>query len=64
MKYGKLGKILGSGAGGSVRLVTRDADNVTFAVKEFRAKKSNETMREYAKKCTAEFCIGSTLDMS
>lgn len=62
MKYGKLGKILGSGAGGSVRLVTRDADNVTFAVKEFRAKKSNETMREYAKKCTAEFCIGSTLD--
>lgn len=60
-KYGKLGKILGSGAGGSVRLLTRPSDGVTFAVKEFRPRKPNEQMKDYAKKCTAEFCIGSTL---
>lgn len=60
-KYGKLGKTLGSGAGGSVRLILRESDQVTFAVKEFRAKRPNESSKEYAKKCTAEFCIGSTL---
>lgn len=60
-KYGKLGKILGSGAGGLVRLLTRESDNKTFAVKEFRARRSNEPLKEYAKKCTAEFCIGLTL---
>lgn len=60
-KYGKMGDVLGSGAGGSVRLVTRESDNVTFAVKEFRAKRPTESQKEYAKKCTAEFCIGSTL---
>ncbi|KAL7266869.1 Nitrogen permease reactivator protein [Rhizina undulata] len=60
-KYGKFGKVLGSGAGGSVRLMRRATDGVTFAVKEFRAKHSYETEREYAKKVTAEFCIGSTL---
>ncbi|CAM9010412.1 unnamed protein product [Wickerhamomyces anomalus] len=60
-KYGKLGKILGSGAGGSVRLLTRPSDGLTFAVKEFRPRKSGEQLKDYAKKCTAEFCIGSTL---
>ncbi|KAI5804997.1 kinase-like domain-containing protein [Geopyxis carbonaria] len=60
-KYGKFGKVLGSGAGGSVRLMKRSSDGVTFAVKEFRARHSYETEREYAKKVTAEFCIGSTL---
>ncbi|KAA8904661.1 kinase-like domain-containing protein [Sphaerosporella brunnea] len=60
-KYGKLGKVLGSGAGGSVRLMKRSSDGVTFAVKEFRARHTYETEREYAKKVTAEFCIGSTL---
>lgn len=60
-KYGKFGKVLGSGAGGSVRLMKRSTDGVTFAVKEFRARHSYETEREYAKKVTAEFCIGSTL---
>lgn len=62
LKYGKLGKVLGSGAGGSVRLLTRECDDVTFAVKEFRARKPNESIKEYSKKCTAEFCIGSTLN--
>lgn len=60
-KYGKLGRILGSGAGGSVRLMKRTSDGTTFAIKEFRAKHANETQREYSKKVTAEFCIGSTL---
>ncbi|SZE99462.1 unnamed protein product [Blumeria hordei] len=60
-KYGKLGKVLGAGAGGSVRLMKRSRDGRMFAVKEFRARHSHETEREYAKKVTAEFCIGSTL---
>ncbi|KAF2265859.1 Pkinase-domain-containing protein [Lojkania enalia] len=60
-KYGKFGKVLGSGAGGSVRLMKRSSDGVTFAVKQFRARHSYESEREYHKKVTAEFCIGSTL---
>lgn len=60
-KYGKFGKVLGSGAGGSVRLMKRSSDGVTFAVKQFRDRHSYESEREYAKKVTAEFCIGSTL---
>jgi len=60
-KYGKFGKVLGSGAGGSVRLMKRSSDGTTFAVKQFRARHSYETEREYSKKVTAEFCIGSTL---
>ncbi|GAB7362319.1 hypothetical protein MBLNU230_g2335t1 [Neophaeotheca triangularis] len=60
-KYGKFGKMLGSGAGGSVRLMKRTGDGTTFAVKQFRDKHSYESEREYNKKVTAEFCIGSTL---
>ena len=60
-KYGKFGRILGSGAGGSVRLMKRTADGKTFAVKQFRARHTYESEREYNKKVTAEFCIGSTL---
>ncbi|EPE28377.1 Protein kinase-like (PK-like) [Glarea lozoyensis ATCC 20868] len=60
-KYGKFGKILGAGAGGSVRLMKRSSDGVTFAVKEFRARHSYESEKEYAKKVTAEFCVGSAL---
>jgi hypothetical protein len=60
-KYGKIGKVLGAGAGGSVRLMKRKDDNTVFAVKEFRARHPHETEREYNKKVTAEFCVGSTL---
>ncbi|CCF55842.1 hypothetical protein KAFR_0A04070 [Kazachstania africana CBS 2517] len=60
-KYGKVGKTLGSGAGGSVKIITRPTDGVMFAVKEFRPRKPNESIKQYAKKCTAEFCIGSSL---
>lgn len=60
-KYGKLGKVLGKGAGGSVRLIKRNSDGVTFAVKQFRDRHHWESEKEYSKKVTAEFCIGSTL---
>lgn len=62
-KYGKWGRILGSGAGGTVRLIKASSKNggTTFAVKEFRPKRQGESEREYQKKVTAEFCVGSTL---
>lgn len=60
-KYGKFGRVLGQGAGGSVRLMKRTGDGVVFAVKQFRDRHSYESEREYNKKVTAEFCIGSTL---
>ncbi|KAI4622981.1 uncharacterized protein J4E88_009731 [Alternaria novae-zelandiae] len=60
-KYGKFGKVLGSGAGGSVRLMKRSSDGTTFAVKQFRNRHSYESEKDYNKKVTAEFCIGSTL---
>lgn len=59
--YGRLGKALGEGAGGSVRLVKRSSDKRIFAVKEFRQRQNYETGREYSKKVTAEYCIGLTL---
>lgn len=60
-RYSKFGESLGAGAGGSVRLVKRLNDNVVFAVKEFRPRSQTESRREYAKKITGEYCIGSTL---
>ena len=62
-KYGKWGRVLGSGAGGTVRLIKASTKNggLTFAVKEFRPKRQGESEREYQKKVTAEFCVGSTL---
>jgi hypothetical protein len=60
-KYGKWGRVLGSGAGGTVRLINRKQDGKVFAVKEFRPKRPGETDKEYQKKVTAEFCVGSTL---
>lgn len=60
-KYGKLGKVLGAGAGGSVRLMKRSEDSTVFAVKEFRARHTYESEKEYVKKLTAEYCIGSSL---
>ena len=59
--YGRLGKALGEGAGGSVRLATRHKDKRIFAVKEFRQRQAYESEREYCKKVTAEYCIGITL---
>ncbi|CDK28828.1 unnamed protein product [Kuraishia capsulata CBS 1993] len=60
-RYGKYGENLGAGAGGTVRLVKRVSDLQIFAVKEFRPKYTHETKRDYTKKITSEYCIGSTL---
>ncbi|KAI5963296.1 NPR1 [Candida pseudojiufengensis] len=60
-RYGKYSESLGAGAGGAVKLVNRLSDNKTFAVKEFRTKYQTESKRDYAKKITGEYCIGSTL---
>ncbi|KAJ7740696.1 other/HAL protein kinase [Mycena maculata] len=62
-KYGKWGRVLGSGAGGTVRLIkgsTKSGGSI-FAVKQFRPKRTGESEKEYQKKVTAEFCVGSTL---
>lgn len=60
-RYVKFGENLGAGAGGQVKLLRRLADNKVFAVKEFRAKFTTESKRDYTKKITSEYCIGSTL---
>ncbi|KAF9912052.1 serine/threonine protein kinase [Linnemannia zychae] len=60
-KYGKMGKVIGSGAGGTVRLITRESDHKTFAIKQFRKRKPSESERTYVKKITSEYCLGSTL---
>ncbi|KAG8217831.1 Pkinase-domain-containing protein [Butyriboletus roseoflavus] len=62
-KYGKWGRVLGSGAGGTVRLIRGRAKSggAVFAVKEFRPRRTGETEREYEKKVRAEFCVGACL---
>ncbi|SCV05272.1 LANO_0H03840g1_1 [Lachancea nothofagi CBS 11611] len=60
-RYAKTGESLGAGAGGSVKLVRRIQDNKVFAVKEFRTKFEHEAKRDYVKKITSEYCIGTTL---
>lgn len=62
-KYGKWGKVLGSGAGGTVRLIkaNQKQGGTTYAVKEFRPKRQGESEKEYQRKVTAEFCVGVTL---
>ncbi|KAI8079922.1 kinase-like domain-containing protein [Halteromyces radiatus] len=60
-RYGTWGTFVGKGSGGSVRIIRRAIDNKVFAVKQFRKRRPQESEREYVKKVTAEFCIGSTL---
>lgn len=59
--YGKLGKTLGEGAGGHVKIIRSNADNQIYAVKEFRARYHSESLRDYNKKVGAEYCLGLTL---
>ncbi len=61
--YGKWGRVLGSGAGGTVRLIKANTKQggTTYAVKEFRPRRNGEDPKEYTKKVTAEFCVGVTL---
>ncbi|KAI8342401.1 kinase-like domain-containing protein [Chlamydoabsidia padenii] len=60
-RYGTWGRYIGKGAGGSVRLIRRASDQKTFAVKQFRKRAPHESEKDYVKKVTAEFCIGSAL---
>ncbi|KAJ3810252.1 kinase-like domain-containing protein, partial [Lentinula lateritia] len=62
--YGKWGRVLGSGAGGTVRLIKGSQKNggAIFAVKHFRPKRKDESEKEYQTKVTAEFCVGSALN--
>lgn len=56
-----VGRFIGKGAGGSVRVIRRSTDGKTFAVKQFRKRQPHEKEKDYVKKVTAEFCVGSTL---
>lgn len=58
--YGKIGKVLGEGAGGHVKIV-KNSQGQMFAVKEFRTKHTSESQREYQKKCGAEYTLGLSL---
>ena len=60
-KYGKCGKVLGCGACGSGRLMKRGDDGGVCAVKELCPRHTYETERQYVKKLTAEYCMGSSL---
>jgi serine/threonine protein kinase len=60
-KYGALGKLLGTGASGSVNLVTSKEDGHVFAVKKFRPKLPNESEQDYRTKVRNEFKIGEYL---
>lgn len=60
-KYGRWRKTLGTGAGGTVRVIRRSKDHKFFAVKQFRERQPQEPEKEYIKKVTAEFCVGSAL---
>lgn len=62
-RYGKIDRVLGSGAGGSVMLMKRD-DGRVYAVKEFRQRQPRESRKRYTKKITAEFCVASALHHS
>ncbi|RIA95019.1 kinase-like domain-containing protein [Glomus cerebriforme] len=65
-KYGVCEKgCIGKGATAVVRLAHKydnsDCER-TYAVKEFRKRRKNETEKDYVKKLTSEFCISSTLE--
>ncbi|KIM55101.1 hypothetical protein SCLCIDRAFT_79317, partial [Scleroderma citrinum Foug A] len=62
-KYGKWDRVLGSGAGGTVRLIRARAKEggAVYAVKEFRPRRTGESERDYEKKVRAEFCVGACL---
>lgn len=57
-----MGKLIGTGASGSVNLVTAHGDETQiFAVKKFRAKLKNELDHDYQTKVKNEFLIGDYL---
>ncbi|ABN68214.2 protein kinase [Scheffersomyces stipitis CBS 6054] len=61
-KYGPIGKLLGTGASGSVNLVTaKDDPTQIFAVKKFRSRMPQESETDYKVKVKNEFKIGDYL---
>ena len=59
---GKRGKLLGSGATATVKLMTRKGQgDAIYAVKEFRKKSKAEDESEYDKKVKSEFSIAKSL---
>lgn len=60
-KYGEIGKLLGSGANGSVNIVERQSDHSKYAIKQFRARQQRESTTRYFKRCNQEYLIGSSL---
>lgn len=57
-----MGKLIGTGASGSVNLVTsHDDSHAIYAVKKFRPKLKNETEHDYQTKVKNEFLIGDYL---
>ncbi|RCK58186.1 putative serine/threonine-protein kinase RTK1 [Candida viswanathii] len=62
-KYGLPGKLLGTGASGSVNLLTsKDDPNKIYAVKKFRAKLPNEQESDYKVKVYNEYQIAELLN--
>jgi protein-serine/threonine kinase len=54
-------KVVGRGGSGIVRLAKSVREDSIVAVKEFRKRKKDESLREYVKRLTAEYCISSNL---
>lgn len=54
-------KVVGRGGSGIIRLAKDVHDNCIVAVKEFRKRRKDESLREYVKRLTAEYCISSNL---
>jgi len=54
-------KVVGRGGSGVVRLAKDVHDDSVVAVKEFRKRRKDESLREYVKRLTAEYCISSNL---
>lgn len=60
-KYGSIGKHLGTGASGSVSLITLPQSNLVYAVKKFASKLSGETDNDFKIRVKNEFMIGEHL---
>lgn len=61
-KYGEVGKLLGTGASGSVNIVrAKNNPNKVYAIKKFRARLPREAESDYKAKVKNEFKIGEIL---
>ncbi|KAL6452895.1 LOW QUALITY PROTEIN: RTK1 Probable serine/threonine-protein kinase RTK1 [Candida maltosa Xu316] len=62
-KYGVPGKLLGTGASGSVNIITSESNpNEVYAVKKFRARLNNENELDYKNKVAHEYRISEYLN--